>query len=149
MAISCSGFYTVALFSPRSTMLQSTLLWYFDFFCSVTWNSPMGDYQIFDRQRTFWSDQNDLYAGIQTTQKGRPSRQAVSRCSHLILLVVSLSSPTFITLHAQSKPPCYAGYFQVKSKLCNMLGNIKKYKNHALEWNLNNLNLLSFLDWLC
>ena len=32
MAISCSGFYTVALFSPRSTMLQSTLLWYLIFF---------------------------------------------------------------------------------------------------------------------
>ena len=32
--------------------------------------------------------------------------------------------PPLLLCTPTQKPPCYAGYFQVKSKLCNMLGNI-------------------------
>ena len=54
--ISSSGFNTVALFSRRifeidNAPVNAPLIFWFCFaemICSVTWNSPMGNYQIFD-----------------------------------------------------------------------------------------------------
>ena len=56
MAISCSGFNTIALFSRRiikidNALVNASLVFWFCFaemICSVTWNYPMGDKQIFD-----------------------------------------------------------------------------------------------------
>ena len=56
MAISCSGFNTIALFSRGiikidNALVNASLVFWFCFaemICSVTWNSSMGDYQIFD-----------------------------------------------------------------------------------------------------
>ena len=56
MAISCSGFNTIALFSRGiieidNALVNASLVFWFCFaemICSVTWNSPIGDYQIFD-----------------------------------------------------------------------------------------------------
>ena len=56
MAISCSGFNTIALFSRGiieidNALVNASLVFWFCFaemICSVPWNSPIGDYQIFD-----------------------------------------------------------------------------------------------------
>ena len=56
MAISCLGFNTIALFSRQifkidDAPVNASLIFWFCFaemICSVTWNSPMGDYQTFD-----------------------------------------------------------------------------------------------------
>ena len=54
--LSCSGFNTIALFSRRifkivNVWVNGSLILWFCFaekIFSVTWNSPIGDYQIFD-----------------------------------------------------------------------------------------------------
>ena len=95
-----------------SRSLRSTLSLIFWFcldkkICSVPWNSPMETLEYLINGRTFWSNRNDPYSGIRTAQKGRPSVQAVSRCSRPNLLAVSLPSPAFTTWSRQSLFPIW------------------------------------------
>ena len=105
----------------RSTTFPSTLLWYFDFFLRRIFVQSLGTLpweitKYLIDGRTFWSNRNDPYAGIWTTQKGRPSVQAVSRCSRPNLLTVFLTLPAFISTQA-TRVNLYARTFLPFSKV--------------------------------
>ena len=118
MAISCSGFNTIALFSRRiikidNALVNASLVFWFCFaemICSVTWNYPREISKYLIDGRTFWSNWNVPYPGVRTTQKRPPSLEAVSSCLRLNRLAVSLPSPALLLKRAQPKPPYYAGY---------------------------------------
>ena len=75
--------------------------------------------------------QSDPYVGIQTTQKGRPSVQQVSRCPRFNLLAVSLPSPAFITLAPnQSRHATRA----TKKQIQPFTGIKQHHLNFSLLW---------------
>ena len=119
MAIPFSSFNTTAFFSCRifkidNASVNASLIFWFCLskkICSVTWNFPMGDYQIFDwraniliqsqrsvRRRTYFSKKSFVCAGGFSLLPSQSPGGFFALARHLI-----------IPLGAQPKPPCCAG----------------------------------------
>ena len=143
MAISCSGFNTIALFFHRifkidNAPVNTSLIIMLILFCgedygSVSWNSPIGDYQIVD-WRVNILIQMEQFVRRHSDYSKRPPIHA----SGFSLLppqfpccYISLSSHASITLCAQPKPWCHAGsvfhnVFLTVDSVCNLFGNADK-----------------------